>query len=282
MQVRNHPTMKLNSHEHTLTISYLLFLIATILSHPKSIIGTSNYLSHDCQNSTTLSPNTSYQSNLKDLLASLYSASARGNDFYYATAGRKLPDVVFGIFLCRADASTCRQCVANASEEVARRCPAEKEAVIWYDQCLLRYSDQPIFAIPSLTPAKFLPGGQRDTGPAVSGKQSDDQFELLLDSMVTAMVAKAANSGLSRKFAAVEQNLTDSETVYGLAQCTPDLTAGDCSKCFMSAKDAIRSCCGGQRSARLLLPSCYVMYDEKLFFNATLLDTRLPPPRPPG
>lgn len=54
------------------------------------------------------------------------------------------PDVVHGFALCRGDlnAATCRACVATASQGARRLCTLIKDATVFYDTSLLRYSDQ--------------------------------------------------------------------------------------------------------------------------------------------
>ncbi|GMN49790.1 hypothetical protein TIFTF001_018950 [Ficus carica] len=259
----------------------LVVLGALVTLHASEAATTPTYISDDCKNSTTITPNSTYASNRNALLSKLSSNPSGDNDFYYATAGRELTNLVFGLFLCRGDVTSpiCQDCVVNASKEIQRRCPDGKEAVIWYEECLLRYSSQPIFAILDTTEGKYLPGLRNDSNSTVT---DNDQFELLLGSMVNTLAIDAANAHMqSKKFAASKQNFTGSETVYGLAQCTPDLSVADCSKCFRSAIAAISTCCNGQRSARLLLRSCYIMYDSELFFNESAFQSPPPPPPPP-
>ncbi|GLT69649.1 hypothetical protein SLA2020_417850 [Shorea laevis] len=60
----------------------------------------------------------------------------------------QLVDTVYGLFLCRGDlsADACRDCAADATKDVVDRCPNEQVAVAWYDECMLRYSNQDIFS----------------------------------------------------------------------------------------------------------------------------------------
>ncbi|PON41059.1 Cysteine rich receptor like kinase [Parasponia andersonii] len=263
----------------TVVCLFIIMLMSSpiIISSEAAATSTSpTYISNDCVSSTNFTPESTYGSNLKVLLSSLSDAS-RINDFYYATAGRRVTDLVFGLFLCRGDVNSlvCQGCIATASQEIQRLCPSQREAIIWYDKCTIRYSDQPIFNISGVKPAHYLTG---------STNRIDDQFILLLGSFINTLAVRAAYSGeQSKKFAAGKQNLTSSgsETVYGLVQCTPDLSVADCSMCFQSAISAIPTCCNGQSSARLLLPSCYVMYDLEPFFNVTVIETPPPPPSPP-
>ncbi|KAI9197816.1 hypothetical protein LWI28_005058 [Acer negundo] len=104
------------------------------------------FLSNNCSlNSFTR--NSAYQSNINLLLSSLHS-NANGSDrFSNATAGKN-PDRVYGLFQCRSDitTTTCQDCVALASTNATQLCPDKKGAIIWYEECVLRYSDSYIFS----------------------------------------------------------------------------------------------------------------------------------------
>ncbi|KAF4398051.1 hypothetical protein G4B88_019772 [Cannabis sativa] len=87
---------------------------------------------------------------------------------------------------------------------------------------MLRYSDQPIFDILSLAPIRFDVRSRNHS--------NDDQFKLLLETCISTLAIQAAGSReQSKKFATWKQNLSssDSEMMYGLVQCTPDLSAAD-------------------------------------------------------
>ncbi|EXB74536.1 Cysteine-rich receptor-like protein kinase 10 [Morus notabilis] len=260
-------------------ITISLVTIDTIASEAAAL---PTYLSHACENSTTFTSNSTYAYNLNVLLYKLDACASNDSDFSYVPDTSKPSDPVFGLFLCRGDVTSliCQDCVVNAYIEIQRLCPVEKDAVIWYEECLLRYSDQPIYAISETNPVKSILGSRT----ASTNNVMDDNQLLLLDNMVNTLAVKAANISdeQTKKFATGEQNFTGSETVYGLAQCTPDLSVAGCSTCLRSAIKEIQTCCNGQRSARILLPSCFIMYDLYMFFNDTALETPTPPPPPPG
>ena len=103
--------------------------------------------------------NSPYQANLNILLSSLAGNATRNdiNGFYNASTGHGVYEV-YGLFLCRGDVSVevCRECVNLARNEVVQRCPIQKEAIIWYDKCFLRYSNSNIFSSLSQTPAVYM------------------------------------------------------------------------------------------------------------------------------
>ncbi|KAE9460347.1 hypothetical protein C3L33_07749, partial [Rhododendron williamsianum] len=93
---------------------------------------------------STYAPNSTYQANLNTLFSVLSSNSNNAsNGFYSFTAGRSPPNIAYGLFLCRGDVATaaCRDCVEYATGDVIERCPWSKGATIWYDECMLRYSN---------------------------------------------------------------------------------------------------------------------------------------------
>jgi hypothetical protein len=79
------------------------------------------------------------------LLSSL-SSKATGNTEFYNTIDttRNPSDSVYGLFMCRGDVSSqiCHECVVNATKKLSLDCPLSKQAVIYYDHCMLRYSNE--------------------------------------------------------------------------------------------------------------------------------------------
>ncbi|GMP75323.1 hypothetical protein CsSME_00032459 [Camellia sinensis var. sinensis] len=105
---------------------------------------TPNYMSIWCTNTTTYTPNSTYQSNLNTLFSSLSSNALPVNGFDYSKSGSSAPDIAYGLYLCRGDVSTavCQDCVVTATQEVVQRCPKSKNVTILYDECMLLYSNQ--------------------------------------------------------------------------------------------------------------------------------------------
>ncbi|KAG5516584.1 hypothetical protein RHGRI_037338 [Rhododendron griersonianum] len=138
-------------------ISFLLTLLHFLSLSPTSK-ATPTYSAIICPNISTYSPNSTYQSNLEYLLYALSSAAPDG--FFNFTAGSGTPNVTYGLFLCRGDVSSavCRDCVDYAAGDVVELCPRSKWATIWYDDCMLRYSDTSIISTMDITLSVMLPG----------------------------------------------------------------------------------------------------------------------------
>ncbi|XP_057985401.1 cysteine-rich receptor-like protein kinase 10 [Hevea brasiliensis] len=259
-----------------LTLSFII-LLSLLLSLSMTIDAQVTYRYHICTNSTTFTRNSTYQDNLNVLLISLSSNSTISNGFYNTSTGQN-PDNVYGLFLCRGDLSTdiCKDCVTLATREIVQLCPTQKEAIVWYDECLLRYSNQFIFSRMAQEPVVYLLNSQNITD---QGRFN----ELLMTTMdVTASQAANTSSG-AKKFAIKEVNFTERQNLYTLAQCTPDLSVSDCRQCLQTAMSRLPGCCSGKQGGRVLVPSCNIRYEIYVFFNESGVVLSPPsPPSPPG
>ncbi|KAF7120550.1 hypothetical protein RHSIM_Rhsim13G0161600 [Rhododendron simsii] len=206
-----------------------------------------------CPNITTYSPNSTYKTNLNALFSFLSSNSTVSNGFYNFTAGSGNPDVAYGLFLCRGDvsAAVCRDCVDYAAGDVVKLCPRSKWATIWYDECMLRYSDTSIISTMDITLSVMLPGGENVT------EQSGRFNESLREFMGELATRDSLKTQLGdKKFATGEVKLTANQTLYGLLQCTPDITSADCGRCITVAVSNLPYCCYGKQGGRVLYTSC--------------------------
>ncbi|XP_039169869.1 cysteine-rich receptor-like protein kinase 25 [Eucalyptus grandis] len=226
-------------------------------------------LDYECPNTTLFTPNSTYQSNLNTLLSSLSSAATNNSDgFANATAGKNLPDQAYGLFLCRSDVSTatCSDCVATGKRDIRQVCPDQRVSVIWYEKCMLRYSNKSIFSVMEVTPSFTLLNLWNISERA--------RFRQALGRSIRDIAYRASGSASGKKFAEAEMKFTSSQTLYMMAQCTPDLMEWECNRCLLSAIDILE----GKQGARTLTPSCNVRYELYPFYNVTAV--RAPPPPP--
>ncbi|KAL7213411.1 hypothetical protein ACSBR2_016018 [Camellia fascicularis] len=115
------------------TLFVLSFVFFLILSSTKV---SSDSLLYVCPNTTTYTPNNTYQTNHNTLLSALSSNSTTTtttNGFSNFTAGLNPPDITYGLFLCHGDVSTaaCQACISIATKEVVQKCPNLEVATIW-------------------------------------------------------------------------------------------------------------------------------------------------------
>ncbi|KAG6641605.1 hypothetical protein CIPAW_09G086000 [Carya illinoinensis] len=201
-------------------------------------------LSHFCANST-FSQNSLYNSSLNSLLSSL-------------------SDPVYGLFLCRGDVTSlmCRTCVAAATKEFAAKCSREKVAVIWYDECMIRYSNE-FFSTMALRPKIHLGNTQNIT--------EQDRFNGLVHTTMTDLANRASNFPIGvKKFGTNQTNFSEFQNLYSFVQCTPDLSSVDCNWCLQRAINRFPICCGGKQGGRVLFPSCNVRYELFPFYSESM------------
>ncbi|KAL0535162.1 hypothetical protein IC582_029486 [Cucumis melo] len=221
-----------------------------------------------CSN-TTFSPNSTFSSNLNTLSSFLSSNSSR--KFYHKSS---VPPV-YAHFQCRGDlnATACHHCVATATTNSSQQyCPLSVEAIIWFDDCFFRYSNQSFFSIVAEEPAMILINYQ-DIGEETSS------FDQIVGSALNDAVVKASSRKKDLKFATKEASF-GKETVYTLAQCTGDLSNSNCRKCLSNAVQNFPDCCSGKKGGRILFPSCSVRYELYPFYRGVSRSSVSPPPAP--
>ncbi|XP_050261138.1 cysteine-rich repeat secretory protein 38-like [Quercus robur] len=101
---------------------------------------------HICSSSAgNFASNSSYELNLNNLLGNLYNQTPP-QGFGLISVGIS-PNQAYGLSLCRGDlsATDCQTCVNEASSEIPLLCPYNKGAIIWYDNCLLKYLNTDFF-----------------------------------------------------------------------------------------------------------------------------------------
>ncbi|CAN6801987.1 unnamed protein product [Brassica oleracea] len=231
------------------------------------------YLGYNCPDTPTYSSDSTYFTNLRTVLSSLssqnasYSTGPQG--FQNATVGED-PDMVNGLFLCRGDVSAevCRNCVAFVVKDTLDRCPEEEKVVLYYDQCMVRYSNRNILSTVNTEGSLVLKNTKN-----VTSNQKDRFRDLVLSTLNPAAVEAASSS---RKFDARKANWTASQTLYGLVQCTPDLSREDCLSCL---QQSINQLSIDRTGERFVVPSCSARYELYLFYNESATIKPSPPPQ---
>ncbi|XP_073004948.1 cysteine-rich receptor-like protein kinase 25 [Typha latifolia] len=251
----------------------LLVLPFIILLHAptiKSQAPDSHYYT-TCETAENYTASSIFKTNLDLLLSSLYSA-ASVSGFSNDTIG-EIPDQVYGLSLCRGDLSLyeCQKCLKTAMQDVVVDCPHGKNAQIWRHYCSLRYANESFLGL--------------DEGYYVyqgSGSNATDPelFNDRLGNLIGSLTTKAAYSSLLM-FAAGSANYTSFDRIYGLVQCTRDLSHGGCNRCLSSLRSEIPKCCGGYDGAKLYGRHCIVRYELRPFYNDTAVNELSSPPPPP-
>ncbi|CAI0407085.1 unnamed protein product [Linum tenue] len=224
--------------------------------------------SDDAGNYTDGSP---YQRNLNTLLFSSLTADNRTTTgFYNLSSGPPPgPDRVNAIALCRGDVplDDCRRCLAAAARRILVDCPVQKQAFGYSDYCQIGYSNRSMYGSPVPDPPTFhRTNGKNVTDPV--------RFDAALGVLLTRLRDSAAGGSSVRKFAAgTEREQQGFVTIYGLAQCSPDLSRQLCGGCLTGVGNRL---IGGRVGARIWQPGCQLRYETYLFYN----ETESPSPSP--
>nr|XP_025679208.1 cysteine-rich receptor-like protein kinase 25 [Arachis hypogaea] len=91
------------------------------------------------------------------------------------------------------------------------------------------------------------------------------------------LIDKAIAGDSRRKYAAASVNSTGFQNIYGVVQCTPDLSSLECDQCLEGHVSDIPACCDGKKGGRVLSPSCYIRYEVYPFFQPTAANNAPPP-----
>ncbi|KAJ6885604.1 hypothetical protein NC651_026285 [Populus alba x Populus x berolinensis] len=182
-------------------------------------------------------------------------------------------DEVYGFFLCRGDVSVevCQKCVKFATNDIVERCPIEKEAIVWYDECLLCYSSSNNFSSLNQMPLYYMWNAENIT--------VDVEFNQLLVNTISDAAKEAASASLGVKyFAAKKVIYTWREFLYVLVHCIPFLSTSDCNRCLEQSISELRICCNNKREGRVLNPSCNLRFENYSFYNESAVVAKSPPP----
>ncbi|MED6176073.1 hypothetical protein PIB30_084376 [Stylosanthes scabra] len=204
-------------------------------------------LFHLCSNNGNYTPYSPYESNLKMLINSLiYKTPSTG-------FGHFQTQQAYGLALCRGDASTqdCKACITDAAKELRTLCPYNKGAMIWYDNCEVKYSDTNFFGQVDENTEFYLLNTQN-----VSDAEN---FNYVVKDLLSVVASKASVD--PKLYESGDLKVGESERVYGLAQCTRDLSSLECNKCLHDAIQQLPSCCDGKQGGRVVGGSCNIRYE---------------------
>jgi hypothetical protein len=148
-------------------------------------------------------------------------------------------------------------------KEIKNKCSREKIVVIWYDECLLRYSNRSFFSTVDEKPRFWLLNRQNFT---------DGKFELFnkLLNMTMLDLAREISSNVpigKKKFGTKEVIISAFQILYYIVQYTPNLNSTGCNSCLLAAINLLSWCCSGKLGCRIVFPSCNIRYQFHPFYR---------------
>jgi hypothetical protein len=228
--------------------------------------------------------------NVKQVAAALPKNTSSSPLHFATSTFGQAPDVVYALALCRGDVlndTVCGACVADTFARIFNSLPEGQQcytAASYYGgPCRLVYSvDRDILA-PSNTsdvtsPYEF----ERWNIKNFTGDANDVRLVVALKQELLLKTAQEAARAAPRRFATgVADSGTTFPPVYSLAQCTPDLSAGDCMACLQRLLDMINSTMAPRMGAQIHVIRCYFRYETEMFYDSKPM-LRLPSSSPPA
>ncbi|XP_040250881.1 cysteine-rich receptor-like protein kinase 10 isoform X1 [Aegilops tauschii subsp. strangulata] len=218
--------------------------------------------------------NSTYQSNLAVLAATLpTNASSSLQQFAAATVGQA-PDAVHALALCRGDFANdtaCADCVAASFQGAQQTCPNDEAATVYYDYddvnnqrpgCVLGFSGDSDF----LSPA----AGLTENGTLF---EAWNPGNISADATITAadvhklltVTAQDSAADTARRYSTAVMDAVP--TLYSLAQCTPDLSAGDCLVCLQRLIGMVNATTSVRQGGRIFVLRCNIRFETFMFFD---------------
>lgn len=195
--------------------------------------------------------NSTFDINREILLHSL-SSNASVTKFYKTSIGTDM-DTVYGLFLCYNYVSRddCTKCAEVATKDITNLCGKSKEALVWKENCEMRYSNQNFFGHLDVT------GNVNQTNPKPF--PDPERLKSTLSPILLNMSKLAAHSVDMVANATV--SFPGYEPIHAIGQCTEDLSPDDCYACLKTAITNFSSCCYLYRGARIFSRSCFLRYE---------------------
>ena len=230
-----------------------------------------------CGSTGKYTANSTYQTNLASLATALPANASRPGALFATGSAGAVPDIAYALALCRGDtnATACGSCVATAFQDAQQLCPYDNDAAVYYDACYLRFSNQNFLASTSNNDDPMILMNSQNVSSPV--KAFDAAVTVLLNA--TGDYA-AANS--TRLFATGEEAFDAANpTIYGLTQCTPDMSPADCRSCLGGIISMAPQYLSGSQGGRVIRMRCNFRYEVYSFFSGAP-SLRLPAPSTPA
>ncbi|XP_050290490.1 cysteine-rich repeat secretory protein 38-like [Quercus robur] len=218
---------------------------------------------NDFRNYTHNSP---FENNLKQLLE-LLPSNTSVTGFYNTSIGDgDYQDTVYGQALCRGDVNStvCQNCIQNVSQKILTQCKSE-DGMIWFELCQVRYSYQMFFSL-MVYPGKdayYLKNLEQNSSHPV-------YYNEVLTYLINNISTEASFDPSKRMFVTGEIKFS-TVTIYGLVQCTRDMSEDKCHSCLLSAFGYFETCCFSLRGGTLLSRNCNMRFETYQFYSASSL-----------
>lgn len=254
----------------SLILFHFTLIITLALFHTASAEG----ILFNCSSSDHYVKGSVFESNLNNLLSSLLTKALSNSGFSEGYSGIN-PDQVFGLMMCYPD-FTLTDCVFCLEYAVSiyntkdRPCPNSATTVLFYTQCIIRYSRKNFTArIDTSINPNCIANGANMTNQT-QATRSLSQMMASLRPVVPYAPLMSANSTIA------------GTNITGLIQCTRNLSPQDCDKCIGDALEFSKSCSRdwNAQGMRVIGLSFYVRYESVRYTIIEFPKILVPSPPP--
>ncbi|KAJ4894258.1 putative cysteine-rich repeat secretory protein 17 [Raphanus sativus] len=219
---------------------------------------TNAYLNHKCLVSQgKYKPGSEYERDVNTMIKMFYSGSYKG--FYLLGFG-----AFSTILQCRADSygTKCHDCFATALAVLRRKCPWYKGMIIWFDQCLLAFS-----SIDSLGKIDYDNNFCMSNAKKLGGDKLafSRTLNTLMDNLTT--LATTTKSKDNYTMFSAGETWYKGDRMYGMVQCTYDLTPRACKECLVINGLRFKDCLSDKRGARFVGGTCTFRFEFYPFIS---------------
>ncbi|XP_059661548.1 cysteine-rich receptor-like protein kinase 15 isoform X2 [Cornus florida] len=245
------------------TLVSMLFLMVLLLAISTPV--SAEPQSTACQDDTNVmnyTLNSPFEKNLKHLLDTISSSTPHNEGFYNSSIGND-SNQVYAQALCRGDVTprVCQKCVENASQEIMEECTSQA-AIIWYEKCQIQYSYLMFFSTRQAFTGKYP-----DWNKKMRTVSDPIPFSAALKSFMKNLSTKAAFDPSKLMFATGNIKFSRTEKIYGLVQCTRDISPSDCSICLDFTLADLEGCCYSREGGTVFNRNCNVRFELYKFFD---------------
>ncbi|OEL25060.1 Cysteine-rich receptor-like protein kinase 10 [Dichanthelium oligosanthes] len=221
-----------------------------------------------CGTTGNFTANSTYQANLALLAGALPRNTSSAPDLFATAVVGAIPDQISALALCRGDANAtaCSACLDTAFQDVQNMCAYDRSAAIYYDPCILYYSD-----VHFLSSADNVQDAMTNRVNLRNVTSDPARFNRLVAALVNATADYAAHNS-TRRYAAGEADF-DQEypKVYSWAQCTPDLTPAQCRACLAGIIAFMPRLFTNRVGGRVLGVRCSYRYEVYSFLDSPVM-----------
>ncbi|KAG7632137.1 Gnk2-homologous domain [Arabidopsis suecica] len=197
---------------------------------------TNDYLNHQCNNTQgRYTHGSTFEKNLNQVLHNISNLDLRYGYAYVSNVVAykvsKDPNIVFVLLQCRGDSfgSKCHSCLSTAVSGLRERCPGNRGATIWYDQCLLEISSVDSEGRIHYKRMFYM---QNPTNVTNDPKRFEDKRRDLLHKLMLEATKDSKENGAKGLLYAVGEMRIGRNKMYAMVQCTQDLWQTGCHVCL--------------------------------------------------